>query len=63
MIFNCTNCGISVSTKRANCTYCRASNIEIIEMMEGRAHASINAKEKMQLKERNKGTIFSLVLR
>ncbi len=63
MIFNCTNCGISVSSKKVNCTYCRASNAEIIEMMEGRSHASINPKEKLQLKERNKGTIFSFVLR
>lgn len=63
MIFNCTNCGISVSSKKVNCTYCRASNAEIIEMMEGRSHATINSKEKLQLKERNKGTIFSFVLR
>lgn len=63
MIFNCTNCGISVSSKKVNCTYCRASNAEIIEMMEGRQHVSINSKEKLQLKERTKGTIFSFVLR
>lgn len=63
MIFNCTSCGISVSSKKVNCTYCRASNAEIIEMMEGRQHASITSKEKLQLKERNKGTIFSFVLR
>jgi hypothetical protein len=46
-----------------NCTYCRASNAEIVEVMEGRQHASINNKEKLQLKERAKGTIFSFVLR
>lgn len=76
MIFNCTNCGISISSRRMNCTYCRASNAEIIEVMEGRSygdvpsssrggrqHASIHAKEKLQLKERAKGTIFSFVLR
>ncbi len=63
MIFNCTNCGISISSKSPSCTYCRASNVEIIEVMEGRKHAAINAKEKNQLKERTKGTIFSFVLR
>jgi len=63
MIFNCTNCGISISSKKVNCTYCRSSNAEMIEMMEGRQHTSINSKEKMQLRERAKGTIFSFVLR
>lgn len=89
MIFNCINCGVSISSKRLNCTYCRASNAEIVEVMEGRSygdvpsssrggrsygdvpslsrggrqHASINNKEKLQLKERAKGTIFSFVLR
>ncbi len=63
MIFNCINCGVSISSKRMNCTYCRASNAEIVEVMEGRQHASINNKEKLQLKERAKGTIFSFVLR
>jgi len=63
MIFNCTNCGISISSKKVNCTYCRASNAEIIEMMEGRTRNPINLKEKLQLKEKAKGTIFSFVLR
>ena len=77
MIFNCTNCGISISSKRVNCLYCRTSNAEIIEMMVGRSngdvpsssrwgarpHVSINSKEKLQLKERTKGTIFSFVTR
>jgi hypothetical protein len=63
MIFNCTNCGISVSSKRENCPYCRISNVEVIEMILGRAHGDIRTKERLQLREKVKGTIFSYVLR
>lgn len=59
MIFNCTHCGISISTKRVHCPYCKADNLEMIELMSGVK----SSKEKLQLNEKVKGTILSFVLR
>lgn len=59
MIFNCLGCGISVSTQKNNCPYCKNDNSDAIEMLTGRPHK----KEKNEWREKMKGTILSTVLR
>lgn len=59
MIFNCTGCGISISTQRDKCPYCKTDNAKCIEMITGIKKVT----EKMELKEKLKGTIFSFVHR
>jgi ABC-type ATPase with predicted acetyltransferase domain len=59
MIFNCLNCGISISTNKNNCPYCKTDNVEAIEMLMG-----TGKKEDKELwRERVKGSILSYVLR
>jgi hypothetical protein len=59
MIFNCLGCGISISTNKNNCPYCKTDNIEAIEMITG-----VRKKdEKEQWRDRVKGSILSYVLR
>jgi hypothetical protein len=57
MIFNCIGCGISISTKKNSCPYCKNNNAENIEMLTGVAPR----QEKTQWRERVKGTILSYV--
>ncbi len=58
MIFNCENCGISISSKRIYCPHCKKNNSELIEIITG-----VTPKhEKTQWRERIKGTILSHVL-
>jgi ABC-type ATPase with predicted acetyltransferase domain len=59
MIFNCENCGISISTNRITCPFCKKNNSECIEMLTGTAPKN----EKALWKERVKGSILSYVLR
>ena len=59
MIFNCLGCGISVSTNKVMCPYCKADNAEAIEMLTG----VVKKDDKAQWRERVKGTILSYVLR
>jgi hypothetical protein len=59
MIFNCKGCGISVSTHRNKCIYCKSDNTEYIELITG-----IKAnKENVNIGEKIKGSIFSFVHR
>lgn len=60
MIFNCLGCGISISTKKEKCLYCKHNNAEAIEVLTGVVSSS---PEKTEWKERMKGTILSLVHR
>jgi hypothetical protein len=57
MIFNCLNCGISVSTNRYKCPYCKHDNAEAIEMLTG----IVKKEDKSQWRERVRGTILSYV--
>lgn len=57
MIFNCLGCGISISSHRFNCPYCKHDNSETIEMLTG----VVKRDEKAQWRERVKGTILSYV--
>lgn len=57
MIFNCLGCGISVSTNKVSCPYCRCDNAETIEMLTG----VVKRDDKAQWRERVKGTILSYV--
>jgi hypothetical protein len=59
MIFNCLNCGISISSKRNACPYCKKDNIEAIEMLAG----TRKKEDREQWRERIKGSILSYVLR
>jgi hypothetical protein len=59
MIINCLGCGISVSTNRFTCPYCKKDNAEAIEMLTG----VVKKVDKAQWRERVKGTILSYVLR
>lgn len=59
MIFNCPGCGIAISTNRNRCPYCKADNIECIEIITG----VVRKNDKNEWRERMKGTIFSLVHR
>lgn len=59
MIFNCLGCGISVSTHKAKCPYCKIDNTECIEMLTG----VVSRPEKDDWREKMKGTILSLVHR
>lgn len=59
MIFNCLGCGVSISTNKNRCPYCKADNADCIEMLTGIRRKS----EKAELKERMKGTILALVHR
>ncbi len=59
MIFNCLGCGVSVSSHKYKCPYCKSDNAEAIEMLTG-----IRKKDdKLQWRDRVKGTILSYVLR
>jgi RNA polymerase subunit RPABC4/transcription elongation factor Spt4 len=59
MIFNCLNCGLSVSTQRSRCPYCKKDNSETIEMLTG----IIRRPEKAEWRDKVKGTILSYVHR
>ena len=59
MIFNCLGCGISVSTNKVMCPYCKMDNVEAIEMLTG----VVRKDDKAEWRERVKGTILSYVLR
>lgn len=59
MVFNCLGCGISVSTKQKQCPYCKINNTESIEMLTGTA----SKPEKIEWREKVKGTILSYVQR
>ena len=61
MIFNCLNCGLSISTKRETCVYCKTKNSEIIQTFT-RAPKPLKS-EKHQVKTKFPGTILSFVLR
>ena len=59
MIFNCLNCGVSISSNQKTCPYCRQNNAQIIDMMKD---------DKIQTEENNwklktRGTILSFVHR
>lgn len=58
MIFNCLGCGVSVSTHKISCPYCKTDNTESIEMLTG---VKLHPDEKNMWKERIKGTILSHV--
>ena len=62
MIFNCIHCGISISTKKMHCPYCKTDNAEIINMFTDRRQAGLQ-KESAITHEKLKGTILSFVLR
>lgn len=59
MIFNCENCGISISSKKTSCPYCKKNNNEYLEVLS----ESAPHRENAQWRERMKGTILSYVLR
>lgn len=59
MIFNCLNCGVSISSHTENCPHCKISTMEALEQLTGRS----NRKEPVALKGRVKGTILSFVTR
>lgn len=59
MIFNCIGCGVSISSNRKNCPYCKIDNIEHIEVLTGIAPKT----ETTQWRDRVKGSILSYVLR
>lgn len=59
MIFNCLGCGVSVSTKREKCPYCKVNNVEAIEILTG----VVSQPTKAEWRERIKGTILSYVHR
>lgn len=61
MIFNCLNCGISISTKCERCAYCRTDNSEIIGTLTG-IKKSPQTSENITWREKFKGTILSYVL-
>jgi len=59
MIFNCLNCGISISSNKNMCPYCKKDNAEAVEMLMG-----VRKKEDHdQWREKIKGSILSYVLR
>jgi hypothetical protein len=62
MIFNCLQCGTSISTKHEHCIYCKANNTEIIQVLTGKNKLTLG-REKLDLREKLKGTILSYVLR
>jgi len=59
MIFNCLGCGVSISSNRHNCPYCKKDNADSVEMLTGK----VAVQDKTQWRERIKGTILSYVLR
>jgi hypothetical protein len=59
MIFNCLGCGISISTNRLRCPYCKKENAETIEILTG----VVKKPETTEWRERVKGTILSYVHR
>lgn len=59
MIFNCLNCGVSISTKKENCPHCKTSNIEALEHITGKSRK----KSYLAWKDRVKGSILTLVAR
>lgn len=63
MIFNCLGCGISISTKREKCLYCKCDNTDAIESLTGLHTNRISTPQKAEWREKMKGTILSLVHR
>jgi hypothetical protein len=59
MIFNCTNCGKSISSNHERCPFCRSHNLETLELITKQTHKY----EPKIWKERIKGSIYSLVTR
>ncbi len=59
MIFNCLNCGVSISSRQENCTHCRISNQESLQYLTGQ----VKHREVVAWKEKVRGTIFSFVTR
>lgn len=59
MIFNCLNCGVSISSRKENCPHCKISNLEAMEHLSGKSRK----KDYLDWKERIKGSILTLVTR
>jgi hypothetical protein len=59
MIFNCLNCGVSISSRTECCPHCKASIMETLEHLTGRS----GKKEYLAWKDRVKGSILAMVAR
>lgn len=59
MIFNCLNCGVSISSRHENCPHCRISNLEAMDHLSGKSKKN----DYLAWKERIKGSILTLVTR
>lgn len=59
MIFNCLNCGVSISSRNDNCPHCRTSNLEAMDHLAGRTKKI----EYLAWKARIKGSILTMVTR
>jgi adenine-specific DNA methylase len=59
MIFNCLNCGVSISSRKENCPHCRISNHEAREHLSGKS----KKPDYLAWKQRVKGSILTLVTR
>lgn len=59
MIFNCLNCGISISTRNENCPHCKIGIMETLEHLTGKS----KKKDYLAWKERVKGSILAMVAR
>jgi len=59
MIFNCLNCGVSISSHQKTCPYCHKNNMPLIDMMKDEKKQT----EENQWKLKTRGTILSFVHR
>lgn len=59
MIFNCLNCGVSISTHKENCPHCKISTMEALDHLNGKTQK----KDYLLWKDKIKGSILTFVTR
>jgi len=59
MIFNCLNCGVSISSRNEHCPHCKISNLEALDHLTGKS----KKREYLAWKEKVKGSILTMVAR
>lgn len=62
MLFNCFNCGRSISTKKDYCVYCKADTAEFAAEF-NKQRQTVGVKGIGELKEKYTGTLLSFLLR